>query len=81
MLTKINLALEQSQQGASNDVLNIRVILFSIHSDDENPSSVNIKQHCDIPITRTSKYGKSDAYVLDDPILEAGNFIKETLLN
>ncbi|GJZ56912.1 retrovirus-related pol polyprotein from transposon TNT 1-94 [Tanacetum coccineum] len=25
---------------------NIRVILFSIHSDDRNPSSVNIKQHC-----------------------------------
>ncbi|GKC20983.1 hypothetical protein Tco_1023133 [Tanacetum coccineum] len=25
---------------------NIRVILFSIHSDDGNPSSVNIKQHC-----------------------------------
>ncbi|GJR34227.1 hypothetical protein Tco_1209911 [Tanacetum coccineum] len=24
----------------------LRVILFSIHSDDENPSSVNIKQHC-----------------------------------
>ncbi|GJZ29282.1 hypothetical protein Tco_0573929, partial [Tanacetum coccineum] len=26
---------------------NIRVILFIIHSDDENPSSVNIKQHYD----------------------------------
>ncbi|GKE46985.1 hypothetical protein Tco_1478243, partial [Tanacetum coccineum] len=26
---------------------NIRVILFSIHSDDGNLSSVNIKQHCD----------------------------------
>ncbi|GJY64490.1 hypothetical protein Tco_0465950, partial [Tanacetum coccineum] len=24
----------------------LRVILFSIHSDDGNPSSVNIKQHC-----------------------------------
>ncbi|GJT85729.1 hypothetical protein Tco_1067446 [Tanacetum coccineum] len=44
MLTKDKLASEQSQQGASNDVLNIRVILHSIHSDDENPSSANIKQ-------------------------------------
>nr|GEV16694.1 retrovirus-related Pol polyprotein from transposon TNT 1-94 [Tanacetum cinerariifolium] len=45
MPTKIELTLEQSQQGVSNDVLNIRVILFSIHSEDGNPSSVNIKQH------------------------------------
>ncbi|GJS13286.1 hypothetical protein Tco_0407758 [Tanacetum coccineum] len=44
MLTKVELTLEQSQQGVSNDVLNIRVILFSIHSDDGNPSRVNIKQ-------------------------------------
>nr|GEW13097.1 retrovirus-related Pol polyprotein from transposon TNT 1-94 [Tanacetum cinerariifolium] len=28
---------------------NITVILFSIHSDDGNPSSVNIKQHCGRP--------------------------------
>ncbi|GKB17053.1 retrovirus-related pol polyprotein from transposon TNT 1-94 [Tanacetum coccineum] len=34
MLTKIELTLEQSQQGVSNDVLNIRVILFSIHNED-----------------------------------------------
>ncbi|GJU57185.1 hypothetical protein Tco_1234951 [Tanacetum coccineum] len=45
MPTKIELALEQSQQSASDDVLNIRVILFSIHSDNGNPSGVNIKQH------------------------------------
>ncbi|GJT17122.1 hypothetical protein Tco_0875828 [Tanacetum coccineum] len=45
MPTKIELTLEQSQQGVSNDVLNIRVILFSIHIDDGNHSSVNIKQH------------------------------------
>ncbi|GJU60683.1 hypothetical protein Tco_1238449 [Tanacetum coccineum] len=45
MPTKAELTLEQSQQGVSNDVLNIIVILFSIHSDDGNPSSVNIKQH------------------------------------
>ncbi|GJS99980.1 putative nucleotidyltransferase, ribonuclease H [Tanacetum coccineum] len=45
MLTKIELALEQSQQSASDDVLNIRVILFSIHGEDGNPFSVNIKQH------------------------------------
>ncbi|GKD13113.1 hypothetical protein Tco_1197520, partial [Tanacetum coccineum] len=47
MPMKAELALEQSQQGASDDVLNIRVILFSIYSDDGNPSSVNVKQHCD----------------------------------
>nr|GEU55358.1 putative reverse transcriptase domain-containing protein [Tanacetum cinerariifolium] len=40
------LTLEPSRQGISNDVLNIRVILFSIHSDDRNPSRVNIKQLC-----------------------------------
>ncbi|GJZ99847.1 hypothetical protein Tco_0672398 [Tanacetum coccineum] len=44
MLTKIELTLEQSQQGICNDILNIRVILFSIHSDDGNPSRAIIKQ-------------------------------------
>ncbi|GJT68021.1 hypothetical protein Tco_1019501 [Tanacetum coccineum] len=33
MPTKIELTLEQSQQGVSNDVLNIRVISFCIHND------------------------------------------------
>ncbi|GJW64322.1 hypothetical protein Tco_0116206 [Tanacetum coccineum] len=28
------------------DTHNIKVILFSIHNDDGNPSSVNIKQYC-----------------------------------
>nr|GEU67976.1 hypothetical protein [Tanacetum cinerariifolium] len=40
------LSPEQSQHGDSDDVLNIKVIHFSIHNDDGNPSSVNIKQHC-----------------------------------
>ncbi|GKC04676.1 hypothetical protein Tco_0996286, partial [Tanacetum coccineum] len=44
--TEAELALEQSQQGVSYEVSNIRVILFSIHSDDGNPSRVNIKQIC-----------------------------------
>ncbi|GKB78824.1 hypothetical protein Tco_0945719 [Tanacetum coccineum] len=44
MPTKTELALEQSQQSVSNEVLNIRVIPHSIHSDDGNPSSANIKQ-------------------------------------
>ncbi|GJV89765.1 hypothetical protein Tco_1533703 [Tanacetum coccineum] len=44
MPTKTELALEQTQQGVSNKVLNIRVILLSIHSDDGNPTTVNIKQ-------------------------------------
>ncbi|GKB70747.1 hypothetical protein Tco_0932159 [Tanacetum coccineum] len=44
--TKIELTLEQSQQGVSDDVLNIRVTLLSIHSDDGNPSRVNTKQLC-----------------------------------
>ncbi|GJU37108.1 hypothetical protein Tco_1185462 [Tanacetum coccineum] len=47
MPTKVELTLEQSQQGVSDDVLNIRVILFSIRNDDGNPSSVNIKQNCE----------------------------------
>ncbi|GJZ18445.1 hypothetical protein Tco_0554568 [Tanacetum coccineum] len=57
MPTETELALEQSQQGVSYEVSsptqyscdncqNIRVILFSIHSDDGNPSRVNIKQLC-----------------------------------
>ncbi|GJV86223.1 hypothetical protein Tco_1530161 [Tanacetum coccineum] len=33
---------------------NIRVILFSTHSDDGSPSRVNIKQLCDAPVTRTA---------------------------
>ncbi|GJW70780.1 retrovirus-related pol polyprotein from transposon TNT 1-94 [Tanacetum coccineum] len=44
MPTETELTLEQSQQGVSYEVLNIRVILFSIHHDDGNPSRVNIKQ-------------------------------------
>ncbi|GJU57037.1 hypothetical protein Tco_1234803 [Tanacetum coccineum] len=44
MPTKVELTLEQSQQGVSNDVLNISVILFSIYNDDGNPSRANIKQ-------------------------------------
>ncbi|GKB79367.1 hypothetical protein Tco_0946262 [Tanacetum coccineum] len=74
MLTKVNLALEQSQQSVSDDVLNIRVILFSIHSDDENPSSVNIKQYC---VMRTCKHGESNTFVLECPTLQAGNPVKE----
>ncbi|GJS94112.1 hypothetical protein Tco_0801080 [Tanacetum coccineum] len=31
---------------------NIRMILFSIHSDDGNPSSVNIKLHCALNLLR-----------------------------
>ncbi|GKA91550.1 hypothetical protein Tco_0813420 [Tanacetum coccineum] len=44
MPTKTELALEQTQQGVSDKVLNNKVILYSIHSDDENPTSANIKQ-------------------------------------
>nr|GEX60400.1 pyrrolidone-carboxylate peptidase-like [Tanacetum cinerariifolium] len=44
MPTKTELALEQTQQGVSDEVLNIKVILHSIHSDDGNPFNVNIKQ-------------------------------------
>ncbi|GJT14761.1 hypothetical protein Tco_0873467 [Tanacetum coccineum] len=42
-----------------------------------NPSSVNIKQHCDVSIMRTSKYDESNAYVLEDPILLVGNPVNE----
>ncbi|GKB07704.1 hypothetical protein Tco_0835988 [Tanacetum coccineum] len=56
-----------------------RVILFSIiHSDDGNPSSVKIKQHC---VMRTSKYGKSNASALEDLVFKAGNPVKEVILN
>ncbi|GJZ03780.1 copia protein [Tanacetum coccineum] len=69
MPTETELTLEQSQQGVSYEVSNIRVILFSTHSDDGNPSKVNIKQLCDVPIMRTSKYGESNASALGDPTL------------
>ncbi|GJT39934.1 hypothetical protein Tco_0939799 [Tanacetum coccineum] len=63
-----------SSKGSTN---NIRVILFSIHNDDGNPSSVNIKQQCDVPAMRTSKYGESNASTLEDLTLQAGNPVKE----
>ncbi|GKC13208.1 hypothetical protein Tco_1009990, partial [Tanacetum coccineum] len=44
MQIKTELTLEQTQQGASDEVLNIIVIPHSIHSDDGNPTSANIKQ-------------------------------------
>ncbi|GJU27973.1 hypothetical protein Tco_1166594 [Tanacetum coccineum] len=44
MQTKTKLTLEQTQQGVSDEVLNMRVIPHSIHSDDGNPTSANIKQ-------------------------------------
>ncbi|GJY75298.1 hypothetical protein Tco_0480414 [Tanacetum coccineum] len=42
--TKTELTLEQTQQGVSDEVLNIRVMLHTIHSEDGNPTSANIKQ-------------------------------------
>nr|GEY41373.1 hypothetical protein [Tanacetum cinerariifolium] len=44
MQTKTELALEQTQQGVSDEVLKIRVIPHSIHNDNGNPTSANIKQ-------------------------------------
>ncbi|GKC93581.1 hypothetical protein Tco_1159023, partial [Tanacetum coccineum] len=42
--TKTELTLEQTHQGVSDEVLNIRVMPKSIHNDDGNPSRANIKQ-------------------------------------
>ncbi|GKB76979.1 retrovirus-related pol polyprotein from transposon TNT 1-94 [Tanacetum coccineum] len=44
MQTKTELTLEQTQLGASDEVLKIRVIPYSIHNDNGNPTSANIKQ-------------------------------------
>nr|GEW42776.1 retrovirus-related Pol polyprotein from transposon TNT 1-94 [Tanacetum cinerariifolium] len=60
MLTKVELTLEESQHGVSDDHLNIKVVLFSIHSDDRNPSSVNIKQHCDDKATKKRWHDHQD---------------------
>ncbi|GKD59397.1 hypothetical protein Tco_1296906 [Tanacetum coccineum] len=38
MRTKTELTLEQTQQGVSDEVLNIRVIPYSIHNEDGNPA-------------------------------------------
>ncbi|GJT19001.1 retrovirus-related pol polyprotein from transposon TNT 1-94 [Tanacetum coccineum] len=43
-----------------------------------NPSRVNIKQLCDVPVMRTSKYGESNAIVLEDLTLGAGNPVKKS---
>ncbi|GKA80370.1 hypothetical protein Tco_0786966 [Tanacetum coccineum] len=43
MQTKTELTLEQTQQGVSDRVVNIRVMLHSIHNNDRN-TSANIKQ-------------------------------------
>ncbi|GJS70377.1 hypothetical protein Tco_0703218 [Tanacetum coccineum] len=56
--TKTELTLEQSQQGAKNEVLNIIVILHNIHSDDGNPSSANIKQA--LRLKRESEHRKAE---------------------
>ncbi|GJY59921.1 hypothetical protein Tco_0459813 [Tanacetum coccineum] len=52
MPTKTKLALEQTQQGVSNEVLNI-----STYSDDGNPTIANIKQ-----ALRQLKNIKKDGY-------------------
>nr|GEX61096.1 hypothetical protein [Tanacetum cinerariifolium] len=44
MRTKTELTLKQTQQGVSDEVLNIRVMPKGIYSDDGNPSRANIKQ-------------------------------------
>ncbi|GKA23863.1 hypothetical protein Tco_0709896 [Tanacetum coccineum] len=82
MPTKTELALEQTQQGVSNEVLNIKVMLFSIYNDDGNPSSANIKQ----ALRRSDNENKQVTVnlmqsVLEDPILQAGNPVEEVLPN
>nr|GEW78677.1 retrotransposon protein, putative, unclassified [Tanacetum cinerariifolium] len=42
---------------------------------------VNIKQLCDVLVMRTSKYAESNAIMLEDLTLSAGNPVKEILLN
>ncbi|GKD27056.1 hypothetical protein Tco_1233270 [Tanacetum coccineum] len=74
MPTKIELTLEQSQQGVSNDVLNIRVILkvFTVKMEILLEPTLN-KLLIDVPVMKTSKYGKSNTSVLKDAMLCAGN--------
>ncbi|GJW89765.1 hypothetical protein Tco_0167318 [Tanacetum coccineum] len=58
MPTKTEVALKQTQQGVSDEVLNIRVKLLSIHNDEENPTSANIKQ----TLRQVSPHGTGDTY-------------------
>ncbi|GJR91256.1 hypothetical protein Tco_0215267 [Tanacetum coccineum] len=44
MHIRTELTLKPTQHAVSDEVLNIRVILHRIHSDDGNPTSANIKQ-------------------------------------
>ncbi|GJZ43431.1 hypothetical protein Tco_0590686 [Tanacetum coccineum] len=46
MQNKTELTLEQTQQGVSDEVLNIRVMLKSIHNDDGNPSRATLNKLC-----------------------------------
>nr|GEW57634.1 retrovirus-related Pol polyprotein from transposon TNT 1-94 [Tanacetum cinerariifolium] len=64
MPTKIELAPEQSQQGVSNDVLNIRVIP-KYHSEDGNPARANIKQALgSIKVKGTSRTMNNQAFII-----------------
>ncbi|GJV76865.1 hypothetical protein Tco_1508449, partial [Tanacetum coccineum] len=45
-----------------------------------NPSGISIKQHYDVSVMRTSKYGESDASTLENLILQTGNHVREILL-
>ncbi|GJT60082.1 hypothetical protein Tco_1003615 [Tanacetum coccineum] len=65
-LLRLKLSSEQSQHGDSDDVLNIRVILFSNHSDNGNPLSVNIKQHCgtNADVAAPFQLSRTDHYML-----------------
>ncbi|GKA01504.1 hypothetical protein Tco_0674169 [Tanacetum coccineum] len=65
MQTKIELTLEQSQQGVSNDVLNIELILKYSHSRCES-AGANINQTLGRSYTLTWKPSQGDSLNLPD---------------
>ncbi|GKC91410.1 hypothetical protein Tco_1152059 [Tanacetum coccineum] len=75
--TEMELELEQTQQGSSHEVSNIRVIP-KYHSEDGNSARANIKQAL---AREHAEYDESNTYVLERFNTTAGNPVKEILLN
>ncbi|GJY19496.1 zinc knuckle CX2CX4HX4C containing protein [Tanacetum coccineum] len=78
---KHELSSEQSQQGDGNEVSNIQSDTLEYFAmTNENPSSVNIKQHCGNPDSRTAlEYQRNSLASLDVSVLDKPHFKLENL--
>ncbi|GKB74690.1 hypothetical protein Tco_0936102 [Tanacetum coccineum] len=67
MPTKVELTLEQSLQGVSNDVLSTPPRLRRIDTNYPDSPSLSCCLVLDVPIMRTCKHGESDKICVDVP--------------